>query len=64
VPALIGGGLELRGNNVAAQCVFLDFPGCRNHWTEEGVPTDLNFEQLRRVLEPARVDRAVGKIRC
>jgi hypothetical protein len=54
VPALIGGGLELRGNNVAAQCVFLDFPGCRNHWTEEGVATDLNFEQLRRVLEPGQ----------
>ena len=54
VPALIAGGLELKANGVPAQCVFLDYSGCRNHWDAKGIVTDLDERQLRRILEPAR----------
>ncbi|MBL0175479.1 MAG: DUF116 domain-containing protein [Ignavibacteria bacterium] len=54
VPALIAGGLELKANGVPAQCVFLDYSGCRNHWDAKGIVTDLDERQLRRILEPSR----------
>ena len=50
---LISGGWLLDGMNIPAQCVFLDYCGCKNHWSREGIPTEINAEQLKRVLEPA-----------
>lgn len=39
---------------VPAQGVLLDYAGCRNHWHEKGVSTDLNVKKL---LETIGVDR-------
>lgn len=47
---LISGGWLLDGMDVPAQCVFLDYCGCKNHWSREGIPTEINIEQLKRVL--------------
>lgn len=41
-------GWQVTGNGVPAQGVLLDYPGCKNHWSEEGTPTEVN---VRRVLE-------------
>ncbi|GJQ63044.1 MAG: hypothetical protein SCALA702_20970 [Melioribacteraceae bacterium] len=47
---LITGGLEMRKLNIPAQCVFLDYCGCTAHWDADGIPTDINKDQLKRVL--------------
>jgi hypothetical protein len=47
---LISGGWMLDGMAVLAQCVFLDYCGCKNHWSREGIPTQINMRQLKRVL--------------
>lgn len=47
---LITGGLEMRKLNIPAQCVFLDYCGCKAHWDVDGIPTDLNVNQLKRIL--------------
>jgi hypothetical protein len=47
---LIAGGLELRKLNISAQCVFLDYCGCKNHWHEDGIMTDLNGNHLLKTV--------------
>lgn len=48
---LISGGWMLQDMGIAAQCVILDYCGCRNHWDEVGFPTEINIKQLMRVLD-------------
>lgn len=43
------GGLEIRAKGIAAQCVPLDFPGCRKHWSPEGITTCVNEERLVQI---------------
>lgn len=47
---LITGGLELKSLDIPAQCLLLDYCGCRNHWDKKGIPTDLNQIELMRIL--------------
>ncbi|MBN2008171.1 DUF116 domain-containing protein [candidate division KSB1 bacterium] len=47
---LIEGGLELKRYGVPAQCVPLEYCGCKNHWHPVGVSTALSVRELRRVL--------------
>jgi len=35
---------------LAAQGLLLDYPGCRQHWHPQGVPTDTNLRQLQALL--------------
>lgn len=44
---LISGGMEMKKLNIPAQCVFLDYCGCKKHWTSRGVPTNINLEQVK-----------------
>lgn len=46
---LLKGGYEMQKLNIASQCVFLDYCGCKKHWHKDGIPTDLNEAQLRKV---------------
>ncbi|MGE5354228.1 MAG: DUF116 domain-containing protein [Syntrophothermus sp.] len=48
---LITGGLEMKELDIAAQCVLLDYCGCKNHWDKEGIETDINAGELLRMLE-------------
>lgn len=47
---LITGGLELKSLNIPAQCLLLDYCGCRNHWDKDGFATDLNTTKLLEIL--------------
>jgi len=47
---LITGGLELKSLNIPAQCLLLDYCGCKNHWDENGFATNLNSDELLRIL--------------
>jgi len=53
VTSLLSGGWMLRAMGIPAQCVLLDYCGCRGHWHSEGIPTDLNTKQLLAVLQTA-----------
>lgn len=47
---LITGGLELKSLDIPSQCLLLDYCGCKNHWDKEGIPTDLNEKELKRII--------------
>jgi hypothetical protein len=43
---LMAGGWRAKSLGIPAQCVLLDYCGCKNHWHKEGFPTDINIEQF------------------
>jgi hypothetical protein len=45
------GGYEMKDLNIPSQCVLLDYCGCQNHWHQEGIPTDINQDQLLHTLQ-------------
>lgn len=47
---LISGGWKLSEIGVPAQCVLLDYCGCKNHWHSEGMPTAINIGRLIKIL--------------
>ncbi len=47
---LVEGGWELKRYNVPAQCVVLDYCGCKKHWHPEGIETEINTSELKRIL--------------
>lgn len=51
VTNLVAGGWKAQALGLPAQCVLLDYAGCRNHWDDEGIPTEINIGQLKRVLD-------------
>ncbi|MBN2806909.1 MAG: DUF116 domain-containing protein [Prolixibacteraceae bacterium] len=44
---LISGGMEMKKLNIPAQCIFLDYCGCKKHWNSQGIPTNINIEQAK-----------------
>jgi hypothetical protein len=44
------GGWETKDLGIPAQGLPLDYCGCRFHWHQKGIPTDINFRQLLQVL--------------
>jgi hypothetical protein len=50
VTTLVEGGWELKRYDVPAQCVLLDYSGCKKHWHCEGLTTSLNIQELKRIL--------------
>jgi hypothetical protein len=50
VTTLVEGGWELKRYEVPAQCVLLDYSGCKKHWGGDGVSTELNIRELKRIL--------------
>ena len=49
---ILPGGYEMRGRRIASQCVPLDYPGCRKHWSRQGIPTAVNEDRLVQILRP------------
>lgn len=47
---LISGGWMLKEMEIPAQCVILDYCGCKNHWSKEGFPTSINIRQIKTIL--------------
>jgi hypothetical protein len=52
VTTLVEGGWELKRYDVPAQCVLLDYSGCKKHWDckGNGIPTMLNVRELKRII--------------
>ncbi|HEY3366097.1 MAG TPA: DUF116 domain-containing protein [Symbiobacteriaceae bacterium] len=53
VTNLVAGGWKAEALGLPAQCVLLDYAGCRGHWDADGIPTEINLRQLRRILGTA-----------
>jgi hypothetical protein len=49
------GGWEMKRLGVPAQGLLLDYCGCIWHWHKDGIPTDFNFQQLLRLVDPPEV---------
>jgi len=47
---LVSGGLMLKNKGIPAQCVLLDYCGCKNHWSKDGIPTKINIPQLIKII--------------
>jgi len=47
---LVPGGYEMRALGLQAQCVMLDYCGCKRHWDANGVPTRVDRERLLEVV--------------
>lgn len=48
---LISGGWMLNEMNIPAQCVLLDYCGCKGHWHQEGIPTGLNLQAFKALFD-------------
>ncbi|MBL4931264.1 DUF116 domain-containing protein [Clostridium paridis] len=47
---LISGGMKAKSIGFIPQCVILNYCGCKNHWDEEGIITNLDINKLFNVL--------------
>ena len=47
---ILPGGFEIRARRIGAQCVPLDFPGCKKHWDREGISTAVNEDRLVEIV--------------
>ncbi|MDF1550419.1 MAG: DUF116 domain-containing protein, partial [Bacteroidales bacterium] len=47
---LVPGGYEMRELNIPAQCLLLDFCGCKKHWHKNGIATEINEDRLLKML--------------
>lgn len=47
---LMAGGWRAKSLGIPAQCVLLNYCGCKNHWDDEGFTTAIDMDQLRKVL--------------
>lgn len=56
VTTLVEGGWELKRYNVAAQCVLLDYSGCKKHWGCKGISTAFNVRELKRILNQQKAN--------
>ena len=52
---LLEGGYAMKNLDLPAQCVFLDYCGCKNHWHHHGIPTDLNRKYLNNICNNTNV---------
>lgn len=50
VSNLIAGGWKSNSLGIPAQCVLLDSASCQNHWNNEEIPTNINFNYLMKLF--------------
>jgi uncharacterized protein len=54
---LISGGWKAKAMGIPAQCVLLDYCGCKNHWDDIGFSTSINMEQLEKIMVVQKTGR-------
>jgi len=57
---LLMGGFEMKRLNIPAQCVFLDYCGCKNHWSEKGLATNINVRQVHNLVKPVKIHHDIA----
>jgi hypothetical protein len=56
------GGWEMKRLGVPAQGLLLDYCGCIWHWHKDGIPTDINFNQLVRTVTASVAWQSHGEV--
>ncbi len=60
VPNLLMGGYEMIDLNIASQCIYLDFCGCKKHWDRKGIATTINIQQLKNIIDTSSKTNTLG----
>lgn len=60
VPNLLMGGYEMIDLNIASQCIYLDFCGCKKHWDRKGIATTINIQQLKNLIDVSSKSNTLG----
>jgi hypothetical protein len=47
---ILPGGYDMRARGISSQCVPLDYPGCKKHWSREGIPTSVDEKRLGEIV--------------
>jgi hypothetical protein len=47
---LISGGWKLEEANIPAQCILLNYSGCKKHWTDRYIPTEIDLNKLLEII--------------
>lgn len=47
---LVPGGYEMRALGLSAQCILLEYSGCKRHWDPSGTPTRLDKARLATLM--------------
>lgn len=51
---LLTGGYEMKRLEIASQCIFLDYCGCKKHWDNDGFATNLNVGKLKQIVSSSQ----------
>lgn len=51
VTNLLSGGWKATSLGMEAQCVLLNYCGCKKHWHDSGIVTDIDISRLKKLLE-------------
>ncbi|MBP7507094.1 MAG: DUF116 domain-containing protein [Prolixibacteraceae bacterium] len=47
---LLQGGFGMKRLSIPTQCVFLDYCGCKNHWNQKGISTNINSNRVAQLV--------------
>ncbi len=56
---LFAGGWKAKGLGMPPQCILLDHCGCRKHWQDKGISTDINMKRLMQMLNIRKDDTII-----
>ncbi|MBP8084161.1 MAG: DUF116 domain-containing protein [Spirochaetes bacterium] len=48
---LLTGGYEMKRLGIISQCVFLNYCGCKKHWNNNGIRTEININRLIELVK-------------
>jgi hypothetical protein len=60
---LLGGGYEMKQLGIPSQCVYLNYSGCKKHWNKNGVPTEINIDQVAKLLNKSNSAETFSQVR-
>lgn len=56
---LLMGGLEMKRLNIPAQCVYLNYSACRNHWNPKGISTNIDLARILHIAGKTTLNKVV-----
>ncbi|MGM0501986.1 MAG: DUF116 domain-containing protein [Bacillota bacterium] len=56
---LLSSSYQLRELNIPAQFIALDYCGCKQYWSKEGVVTDINLDKLLEIIKADPGDKFI-----
>ena len=58
---LISGGSKLQQADIPAQCVFLNYSGCKKNWTKYNMQTEINMNILDSIINKKKMTKKGDK---